>query len=97
MDGLKRKATISTWYDGDDLNNSKRGFYICLYRGDSWKKCDLLEKFGSKNKAGVVERINTLIKFVDDGDCDNLHGYIIDESDLTNQNSIDDVGTFLVK
>lgn len=85
------------WYGGDDLGNEMTGFCIYLYRGDNWNKCELLEKFRTKNKKTVVDKLDILIKSIDEGDYDNLVGHRIDEDDLTNQNSMTDFETYSVK
>ena len=85
------------WCGGDDLKNEKTGFCIHLYRGDNWNKCELLEKFKTKNKKDVVDKLNILIKSTDSGDYNNLVGHRIDEDDLRNQNSMADYETYSVK
>jgi hypothetical protein len=82
------------WYGGDDLENEWTGFCIYLYRGDNWNKCDLLEKYRTKNKKDVVEQLHRLITSVDKGEYDNLVGHRIDEDDMTNQNSMSDFKTY---
>lgn len=67
------------WYGGDDLKNEKTGFCIHLYRGDEWNKCNLLEKFRSKNKSESVDKLDALIKSIDKGNYDNVVGHRIDE------------------
>jgi hypothetical protein len=85
------------WYGGDDLENEWTGFCIYLYRGDNWSKCDLLEKYRTKNKKDVVEQLHRLITAVDKGEYDNLVGHRIDEDDMTNQNSMTDFKTYSVE
>jgi DNA-binding Lrp family transcriptional regulator len=85
------------WYGGDDLENKWTGFYICLYRGDNWNKCDLLEKYRAKNKKDVVEQLHRLITAVDKGEYDNLVGHRIDEDDMTNHNSMTVFKTYSVE
>ena len=85
------------WYGGQDLKNEGAGFCIYVYRGDHWHNCDLLEKFRSKNKQNVVDKLDSLIKSVDKGEYDNLIGHRIDEDDLTNQNSMEDFEAYSVK
>ena len=85
------------WYGGDDLKNKQTGFCIYLYRGDNWNKCDLLEKFRTKNKKDVVDKLDILIKSTDKGDYDNLSGHRINEDDTMNQNSMNDFETYSAK
>lgn len=85
------------WYGGDDLENEWTGFCIHLYRGDNWNKCELLEKYRTKNKKDVVEQLYHLITSVDKGEYDNLVGHRIGEDDITNQNSMKDFKTYSVE
>jgi hypothetical protein len=79
------------WYGGVE---SKDGYCVVLYRGDSWNKCDLLEIFRSKNKNEITEKINTLIHLVDSGKYDSVGGYRIDDDDKENTNSVADFKTY---
>ncbi|MFN7329851.1 MAG: hypothetical protein ACK5UP_10135 [Bacteroidota bacterium] len=78
------------WYGGHDLNDRLTGFCICLYRGDNWNKCELLEKFRTRSKKDIADKLRSIITSVDSGDYDSLTGYSIDEDDLTNENLMSD-------
>jgi hypothetical protein len=85
------------WYGGQDLKKKGSGFSICLFRGDNWNKCELLEKFKSKSKKEIVDKLEFLIRSVDNGDYNSLDGYKIDEDDLMNKNSMSDYDLFSAK
>jgi hypothetical protein len=85
------------WYGGHDLKNEKTGFCIYLYRGSNWNKCDLLEKFRTKNKKDVVDQLDIFIKSIDKGDYHSIGGHRIDGDDLVNHNSMADFETYSVK
>lgn len=82
---------------GDDLDNKRVGFCIHLFRGDNWNKCELLEKFKSKNKKDIVDKLRSLISAVDNGDYNFLQGYKIDEDDLRNENLMSDHEAYSAK
>jgi hypothetical protein len=85
------------WYGGQDLKNKESGFCIHLFRGDNWNKCELLEKFISKSKHDIVDKLKSLIRSVDNGDYKELRGHKIDEDDIQNKNSMSDYELYSAK
>lgn len=85
------------WYGYNNLTYDKTGYCIHLFRGDNWNNAELLEKFRSKDKQVIVAKINDIIKAVDIGEFDNSIGYIVDENDMTNQNSFSDIDNYSVR
>ncbi|WP_207422805.1 hypothetical protein [Desertivirga brevis] len=67
------------WYGGEDLNNKNAGYCIYLVRGDCWDEGELLEKFRSKNKQSIIDKINELILAVDNNIYDNSRGRLVYE------------------
>lgn len=82
------------WYGGDDPWSANSGFCIVVFRGDHWNKCELLEKYSSKNKNDIVDKLNSFIKAVDNGDYKTLMGNKIDEDDSKNYNSMGDFESY---
>ncbi len=85
------------WYGGENMNDEGVGFQLHLFRGNSWNKCELLEKYRSKGKEDVVEILNAMIASVDNGSYDQVVGYKIDEDDLSNANSMTDHEVYSAK
>ena len=85
------------WYGRENLHDSSTGFCIHLYRGEHWNKCELLEKFRSKNKDDIVDALTMMMGSVEKGDYKFLTGYKIDEDDPANENSMEDFETYSVR
>jgi hypothetical protein len=66
------------WYGGD-LSNATSGFYLCLYRGNSWNESELLESFRSRNNADIINKLRSFMKAVDKGLYNNVKSYRMDE------------------
>src|SRR5687767_1859843 len=45
------------WYGYDNLTSDTTGYCIHLYRGDNWNNAELLEKFRSKSKKIIADKI----------------------------------------
>ena len=82
------------WYGYDNLDSETTGYCIHLFRGDNWNNADLLEKFRSKSKSAITDKIIECVKAVDLGDFDKLTGYRVDENDTTNKNDFSDFDIF---
>lgn len=82
------------WYGCKNLDKDTTGYCIYLFRGDNWNNAELLEKFRSKSKSAVIDKIIEYAKAVDLGDFDKLTGYRVDENDSTNQNDFSDFDTY---
>jgi hypothetical protein len=82
------------WYGYDDLTSDITGYCIHLFRGKTWNNAELLEKFRSKSKGAIVDKIVELAKLVDLGNFDKLTGYIVDENDLKNLSDFSDFDTY---
>jgi hypothetical protein len=78
------------WYGGNKLSDSRVGYCLYLYRGISWNKCELLEKYKSQNKTNIVDRLVAVIASIDHGEYESLKGYVINEDDSANRNSMSD-------
>lgn len=85
------------WYGGRDIESKDSGFCIHLFRGNNWNKCELLEKFRSKNKKDIVDKLNFFVSSVDNNDYRGLTGYKIDEDEDGNLNSMSDFEFYSVK
>ena len=85
------------WYGGEDSSNEYSGYCIHLIRGNSWNDCELLEKFRSRSKNAVVDKINELILAVDRGEYDELEGLRVDENDPYNDNDFSDLDSYSIR
>lgn len=74
------------WY-GHDPGGA---FGVYLYRGQDWKKCQLLEANRRNDKNDIVKMLNEWIASVDRGDYDSLEGYVIDQDDKNNPHAMED-------
>ena len=68
------------WY-GDDLSSATSGFCLYLYRGDNWNESELLERFRSRNKTDIINKLKSFICAVDRGLYKNVKSYRMDEVD----------------
>lgn len=75
------------WYG---YEAKEAGYQAYLYRGEEWRKCQLLEAHRSTKKNDIVEKLNNWITAVDNLDYDNLKGYLIDHEDENNNNEMVD-------
>ncbi len=82
------------WYGYDNLESATTGYCIHLFRGDNWNNAELLEKFRSKSKSAITDKIIEYAKAVDLGEFDKLSGYRVDENDTTNKNDFSDFDTY---
>jgi hypothetical protein len=73
------------WYGGE-FSNESAGCCIHLIRGKSWSDGELLEKFYSRNKEVIKDKVNELIDAVDNGEYESLKGFRVDENDPDNMN-----------
>jgi len=85
------------WYGYDNLANDTAGFCIHLFRGDNWNNAELLEKFRSRNKKVIADKIADLAKAVDFGEFDKLNGYRVDGNDTTNKNDFSSIDIYSVR
>lgn len=84
------------WYGSDDLSDKHTGYCISLLKGN-WLDGELLEKFCSKDKQTIADKIQEFIRAVDGNEYDNLTGYRVDENDPTNKNQMGDFDTYSVR
>lgn len=82
------------WYGYDNLDCDATGYCIHLFRGDNWNNAELLEKFCSKNKNAIADKIIEFAKAVDLGEFDKLTGYRVDEHDTSNENNFSDFDSY---
>lgn len=82
------------WYGDSNLTSDTTGYCIHLFRGDNWNNSELLEKFRSKSKEVIADKITEIANAVDLGDFDKLTGYRIDENDTANKNDFSNVDTY---
>ena len=82
------------WYGYDNLDNETTGYCIYLFRGYNWNNAELLEKFRSKSKSVITDKIIECIKAVDLGYFDKVTGYSVDENDTTNKNDFSDFDNY---
>lgn len=78
------------WYGGNNLDDGRTGYCLYLYRGIGWNKCELLEKYKSRSKKDILERLFAGMASIDKGEYETLKGYSINEEDSTNMNSMSD-------
>lgn len=82
------------WYGSDNVADETTGYGIHLFRGENWNNAELLEKFRSKSKSTIVNKITEFMKAVDLGEFDNLTGYSVNENDPSNQNDFNKMDFF---
>ncbi|KQC02794.1 hypothetical protein [Pedobacter sp. Hv1] len=85
------------WYGSDNLSDEHTGYCIHLFRGDNWNNAELLEKFRSKSKLIIVNKIAEFMKAIELGEFDNLSGYSVNESDASNENDFNKIEFFSVR
>ncbi len=55
------------WYGSDNLANDNTGYCIYLFKGKNWNDSDLIEKFFSRDKQTITNKINEIIMLVNLG------------------------------